>query len=309
MRWRLSFANIKGQDSAVSFLKSAITNDKLSHAYIFLGPVGVGKRLTAMAFAKALGCGALDVSIIGGGEEGEQIKIEDVRLLIKDIYRKPFESKKKVYIIDGADNMKYEAAGALLKTLEEPPTDSIIILMTEKIEALFHTIVSRCQIVRFFPLKMKEIELLLTKEHSLDETNARILAHLSGGRLGEALRFKDADIFTKRSSFIKSVSSRPSVDLDFDNVDKEDFRLYLDMLLSWYRDVLNTKAGSEERVLVNIDKKSVIADEARKMSFECLEDIINDIMLTFGYLDQNANRKLAMSVLALKINKAAKCTK
>lgn len=321
----MSFADLKGQDSAVSFLKSVIRNNRLSCAYIFSGPEGVGKRLAAINFAKALNClkassyegceicpsckkinesSHPDVSIIIPEKEGGSIKIEDVRQIIKDIYLKPFEARKKVYIIDGAQDMKHEAANALLKTLEEPPADSILILITENLKALFHTIVSRSQVVRFFPLKLKEIEGILTKEYLLDETPARILAHLSGGRLGEALRFKDDDIFTKRASFMKSISSRP-LDLDFDNVRKEDFRLYLDMLLSWFRDILNTKAGLEDSMLVNIDKKDIISNEARRMSFEYLEGVINNIVSTFTYLDRNVNQKLAMSVLGLKINRVS----
>jgi len=321
----LSFADLKGQDSAVSFLKSAISNNRLSHAYIFSGPDGVGKRLTAINFAKALNCEKAssyevcemcpsckkineslhpDISIISPQKEGGSIKIEDVRQIIKDIYLKPFEARKKVYIIDGAQDMKHEAANALLKTLEEPPADSILILITENLKALFHTIVSRSQVVRFFPLKLKEIEGILTKEYLLDGTPAHILAHLSGGRLGEAMRFKDDDIFTKRASLMKSISSRP-LNLDFDNVRKEDFRLYLNILLSWYRDILNMKVGLEDYMLVNIDKKDIISNEARRMSFEYLEDVISNIVSTFTYLDRNVNQKLAMSVLGIKINRGS----
>jgi DNA polymerase-3 subunit delta' len=68
-------------------------------------------------------------------------------------------------MIEGAEYMKHEAANALLKTLEEPPADSVIILLTENIKSLFHTIVSRCQVVKFFPLKLKEVEEILTKDH------------------------------------------------------------------------------------------------------------------------------------------------
>lgn len=323
MRLRLSFVNLKGQDSAIAFLKSSINNNRLSHAYIFSGPEGVGKRIAAINFAKVLNCCEPssgepcekcpsckkinksvhpDVFVMGGKDEEGAIKIDDVRKIIKDVYLKPFEAKKKVYIIDGAENMKHEAANALLKTLEEPPTDSILILITENLKALFHTVVSRCQIVKFFPLSKGEIELILTRDYSLKKEEAHILSHLSAGRLGEALAFKNEDIFAKRSLLIKSIASRAAKNLDFDNVHKEDFRLYLDILLSWYSDILKTKAGADENMLVNIDKKDIISNEAERLSFGYLEDVINNIVSTLAYFDQSVNQKLAMSVLGMKIS-------
>lgn len=315
----MSFADIKGQDSAISFLKSTLKNGKLSHAYIFCGPGGVGKALAAMNFAKALicqnavsheGCGNCpsckkienlthpDVFVLKPDKEGGAIKIDDVRKLIKDIYLKPFEAKKKVYIIHEAQDMKHEAANALLKTLEEPPTDSILILLTDSLKALFNTIVSRSQVVRFYPLKYDQIKEILVREHGLDENRAHVLSRLSCGRLGEAIKYKDEEIFQRR----------PLENLSFDNMPKEKVLLCLDILLSWFRDILTVKAGSPDSMLVNIDKKEIISREAKRLSFDYLEDAINNIMSTMGYLDQNVNQKLAMSVLGIKLAEQ-KCTK
>ena len=326
----MSFASLKGQESAVSLLKSSLKNNKLSHAYIFAGCEGVGKMLAAMNFAKAVNCEKTvssepcdacrsckkiealnhpDISIVKPEKEGGSIKIEAVRQLIKDIYFKPFEAKKKVYIIDGAQNMKHEAANALLKTLEEPPTDSILILITDNLKALFHTIVSRSQVVRFFPLKTGQIKDILVREYSLEEMSAHILAHLSSGKLGEALKFKDEDIFAKRLYLLANISGKGPAGLDFDDIPKEDLKLCLGILLSWYRDLLNTKVGRDQTSLVNIDKLDIISNEARRLSFDHIEDAINNILSTFVYLDQNANQKLAMNVLANKINEAVACTK
>lgn len=311
----MPFASLKGQDSAVSFLRASLRHDRLSHAYIFFGPNGVGKRSAALNFAKILNCASPvasepcencnsckkinalvhpDLFILKPEEEGDSIKIDDIRKLIKNIYLKPFEAKKKIYIIDGAESMKHEAANALLKTLEEPPADSILILITENLKSLFHTIVSRAQTVRFFPLKLKEMEEILKNEYSLDSLKAHILSHLSGGRLGEALKFKDEDIFSKR----------PPAKVNFDDIPKDKVRLYLYILLTWFRDILNTKAGVDNSMLVNIDKEDIIAKESKKLSFEYLDDVISGIMQTLSYLDQNANQKLAMSVLNLKIERA-----
>jgi len=307
-----------------------LKNGRISHAYIFSGPDGVGKRLAAVNFAKALNCGDLrsgspcdqcisckkidsskhpDIFTLRSKEEGASINIEDVRTLINDVYLKPFEARKKVYMIEGAEYMKHVAANALLKTLEEPPADSVIILLTENIKSLLHTIVSRCQVVKFFPLKLKEVEEILTKEYSLSQADAHTLSHLSGGRLGEALKFKEEDIFTKRSLLINKILSGSRADFDFDDIPKEDVRIYLDMILAWYSDILNMKAGAPDYMLVNIDKKDIISNEAGRLSFEYIEDIINSAISAIMHIDQNANQKLTMSVLGMKIKQVNICTK
>ena len=326
----MSFESLKGQDSVVSYLRASLRNNRISHAYIFSGPDGVGKRLAAINFAKALNCSSPvsgsscdqcssckkigsskhpDIFTLKPKEEGASIKIEDVRALIKDVYLKPFEAEKKVYMIEGAEYMKHEAANALLKTLEEPPADSVIILLTENIKSLFHTIVSRCQVVKFFPLKLKEAEEILTKEYSLSQADAHTLSHLSGGRLGEALKFKEEDIFTKRSLLINKILSGSRADFDFDDISKEDVRVCLDMILAWYSDILNMKAGARDYMLVNIDKIDIISNEAGRLSFDHIEDIISSVISAIMHIDQNANQKLAMSVLGMKIKQVSACTK
>ncbi|MDP2929065.1 MAG: DNA polymerase III subunit delta' [Candidatus Omnitrophota bacterium] len=321
---------MKGQHSAIGYLKAGLESGRISPAYIFSGPDGVGKRITAINFAKALNCDNIksgescdqcpsckkidslkhpDVYILSPEEDGGSIKIEDVRAVIKDVYLKPFEAKRKVYIIEAAQELKHEAANALLKTLEEPPADSIIILLTENIKALLHTIVSRSQIVKFFSLKLKEVQNILVKEYLLTEDDAHILAHLSGGMLGSALKFKEDGLLTKRSLLIDRISSGLKDDFDFDDIPKGDVRMYLDMMLAWYRDILNTKIGAGDHMLVNIDKRDIISNEANILSFENLEETINSIISTVTHIDKNANQKLAMSVLGMRIKQVSACTK
>jgi DNA polymerase III subunit delta' len=326
----LSFVNLKGQNSAIGYLKAALESGKISHAYIFSGPDGVGKRIAAMNFAKALNCDNVksgegcdqcpsckkidsakhpDIYILSPEEDGGSIKIEDVRAVIKDVYLKPFEAKRKVYIIEAAQELKHEAENALLKTLEEPPANSVIILLTEKIEKLFHTIVSRSQVVRFFPLKLKDAEDILVKEYSFDRPDAHILSHLALGRLGLALKLKEEDALTKRSLLIDKISSGLKDDFDFDDISKDDIKICLDIMLTWYRDIFNLKAGAGDHTLINIDKKDIISNEAGVLSFDYLEETINDIISTAMYIDTNANQKLAMSVLGMKIKQVGACTK
>jgi DNA polymerase III subunit delta' len=217
----MSFDNIKGQDRAIGFLRCAIQNNRVGHAYVFFGPEGVGKRLTAVNFAKALNCAAPkdggpcdpstgsgshpkpvagcdeciscrkidamnhpDFIVLSPEKDSALIKIDAVRELARDISLKPYEARKKVYIIDDAALMKHEAQNALLKTLEEPVTDSVLILVTGDISRLFSTIRSRAQEVRFFPLAADEVKEVLIGVHGIEKTRAHILAHISSGTPG-----------------------------------------------------------------------------------------------------------------------------
>lgn len=324
----MSFRDIKGQDSAIRFLKNTIENNRTAHAYIFLGSSGVGRKKTALNFAKALNClsespdkpcgqcasckkierfNHPDIFLLSPEKKGSSIKIERMRELIKNIGLKPYEAKMKVYIIDDAHQMTQEAENALLKTLEEPPSESILILITEDLSLLFQTIVSRSQVVRFFPLGLDEVKEILIKEYKIDAAQAHILSHLSSGSIGEALKYKDEKFFDRRESLIRGLLKNAFLDLDFDDVPKEDLRLSLDIMLTWYRDILVRKLGLDDSRVVNIDKLDNISKEAKRLDADYLDGIIREIILTNSFLDQNANPKLAMSVLGLKIGDI--CTK
>ena len=321
----MSFKNIKGQDRAIAVLRNAVKNNRLSHAYIFCGPEGIGKRLTALNFAKLLNCQAEpdgdeacgcdecasckkidslnhpDVFLFSPEKEGSSIGIEKIRAIIKDIGLKPYEARKKVYIIDNASSMTREAANAFLKTLEEPPPDSILILITQDLRDLAVTLVSRCQAVKFSSLGINEVKEILMNIYKVDAALAQVIAHLSSGRLGAALRYKDGDFLKKRARIINGLCSNTLFDSDFDGASKTDLKLYLDIMLTWYRDILVAKVeGPQGKMsMVNIDKKDALLKEAGRLEFSYLDNMIKQIISTGSFLDINANPKLTMSVLGL----------
>jgi DNA polymerase-3 subunit delta' len=318
----VSFKDIRGQDKAIAILKNAARQDKLSHAYIFWGPEGVGKSMTALNFAKMLNCQDArdeepceecasckkinsfnhpDVFLFSPDKEGSSVGIEKIRALIKDIGLKPYEAKKKIYIVDNAQALTREAANAFLKTLEEPPTDALLILIAPELRDLLPTIVSRSQAVKFYALGVNETARILVKEHKIDEPQAKTLAHLSSGRLGVALKYKDDDFLKKRNRIVDSLARNEFFDSDFDAVSKPELKAYLDIALTWYRDILITKASGADAVfgLVNIDKSDAIKKEAKRLEFSRIEEIIKQIILTGSFLDSNANPKLTIAVLGL----------
>jgi DNA polymerase-3 subunit delta' len=197
-----SWGEIYGQEKAVGFLKEILRRDEVPHALIFTGPRGVGKFSSALLCAAALLCpgGEPDscascVKVARGVHpdlhiveaEGNQILIEQVRNLEGELNIKPKESRRKVAIIDEAETMNQEAANAFLKTLEEPPAETYIILVVESRETLLETVASRCHEVRFTALGKRDIEAFLMEKEGLDSREAERLARLSGGIFGRAL--------------------------------------------------------------------------------------------------------------------------
>ena len=314
----MSFNDIKGHVPAISFLKSSIRSRRFANAYIFCGPDGVGKKLTAVNFAKAVnclspdetcgGCSSCikidssnhpDVRLLIPQKDGASVKIDDVRGIIKDIGLKPYEARSKIYIIDEAGSLTEEAANALLKTLEEPSPNSILILIAESVAQLSATIRSRCQVVKFFPLDTVMLEDMLVELHDLDRVKAHVLARVSCGRVGEALKLQSQDYFNKRESVIKACLSDSFLDLDFDKTAKRELSSLLNVMLTWYRDILVAKAGRSDAI--NIDKRDIIAREVKRLGFKRLDEILKRIILTQVYLEQNANPKLAMAGLGLAL--------
>lgn len=322
----MSFEDIKGQDSALLLLKRSIESNKLSHAYIFLGPGGIGKKTVALNVAKGLNCGdakdgspcdrcacckkidALnhpDVFLLKPDKDGASIGIDKVRELIKNIGLKPYEARRKVYIIDDAGLMTHEAANAILKTLEEPPAGSVIILVAESLDEILPTIQSRSQIVKFFPLKPDAVKDILIKECGMDPTKAAVLSRISSGSIGAALKYEDAAIFKKRADIIERLISGSFFDPETDNISRNELRMHLDIMLTWYRDILVTKAGAAgSSAIVNADKADAIGKEAARLDFDYLEMMIKKIISTGAFLEQNINPKLAMGNLETYI-----CTK
>jgi DNA polymerase III subunit delta' len=193
---------IYGQEKALGFLERCVERQEIPHALLFTGPQGVGKFTSAFLLAAALlcpsrkpdGCSACgrvargvhpDLHVVEA--EGSFIRIEQIRKLEAELNRKPHEATCKVAIIDNADQMHAESANSFLKTLEEPPPGSYIVLISASKEKLLPTVVSRCREVPFRALGKQDIETFLTGVEGLDAAEAERLARKSGGIFGRAL--------------------------------------------------------------------------------------------------------------------------
>ncbi|MGH2400418.1 MAG: DNA polymerase III subunit delta', partial [bacterium] len=214
----MPFRDLVNQSHAVMLLRTAARTGRVSHAYLFTGPAGVGRYGAAVAFAQLLNCERPEANdacgecrpcrLIAAGQHPDVrtvdvdrglmldprdttktvIGIDQVRALRRDVAFLPLEGKYKVYIFAGADRMQAEvAANSLLKVLEEPPPQVVIILIAESTIPMLPTVVSRCQLIRFSLIPAGEIEQALIARHNLDRGRARFIAAIAGGQLGRAV--------------------------------------------------------------------------------------------------------------------------
>lgn len=297
---------------------------RLAHAYLFVGPKDVGKKATALAVArvlncedragaKALPCGECsscrrissgsypDVLLLDKGEN-QSIRISDVRELINRIQLRAFEARKKIFVIQDIEDLSLEGANALLKTLEEPAPDSLLILTTSVPEKNLATIRSRCQTVRFFPSGEDVLAQQLASEYGMDDGASRFLAYFSEGCAGRAVRLKEEKVFERKNAVIDEfVYRRDEAYFKQLLTDKDKTREALQILLSWYRDVLLLKIPGGDKRVMHMDRLRDLDALRRSYSFTQVEDIINEITGTMKMLDENLSIKIPVQLLRTKI--------
>src|SRR6185369_931909 len=216
------FAEIVGHERIVEVFRRSVRSGKTPHSYIFEGIPGCGRRKTALALIQALFCrDAADDACgvcascrkIAGGNHGDihlveplpdkrDISIEQLRELQRELSLRPYEAPRKACIMEPAERMSVNAANSLLKTLEEPPGNAIIILLTENADMLLPTIRSRCQLVRFAPLPPEHVRKLLM-QNGMDESSAATLAQMADGSMQRAQELDSESLAERRELLLK----------------------------------------------------------------------------------------------------------
>ncbi len=267
MRIVRNLREILHQEPAVNLLRLALSKKRLSHAYLFTGPKGVGKKTTAKALVyhlfcqisqedpcgSCLSCKKLDKEIhpdlVKVSPEKRDIRIDTVREIERFIRFRPLEAPFKVILIQQAEKLNPEAGNALLKSLEEPPPYVIFILLTENLTQLLPTIISRSQIVKFRPLPEGIIKDFLMKYAGYDEVVAQTLAELSLGSLGRALEIAEKGLLEELHAFVKaSLSSKEEhkfkIAERLSRMDRENYELFFYLLTLWvWRSYLKERTG------------------------------------------------------------------
>ncbi|MDK2800760.1 MAG: polymerase subunit delta [Clostridiales bacterium] len=322
----MHFKEIIGQRTVIKSLENSIRNHMVSHAYIFEGPEGIGKKTVASIFATALTCKSLQVQPCGVctsciksksnnhpdiktiEDNGNHIGVDIVRELQKDIYIKPYESNKKIYIIPRADRMTVQAQNSLLKIFEEPPEYGVMILTTVNASLLLSTILSRAILVRFRIHPYEEIETFLRKEYPELKEEISSLAMLSGGVIGRAKAIASSEEFRDMRQEVVEVITRLLSDSEWDvlnvinyfNDHKHIIELILDFLLLWFRDILFIKELHSESMVINIDMRGKLHEFSRKVSSRAVCNIIDIILDIKKKISMNANYTLAIETMLIK---------
>src|SRR5438105_6386120 len=209
----MTFESVPEQLEAKGLLSAAL-HDGPAHAYLLHGPPGVGKRKLALLFAaELLGEHARverrthpDLYILE--PLGDQIRIDDIRALRRDLHMRPFEADRRVYVVYSAETMNEDAADALLKDLEEPPPYAVIVLVADDLGPLPETIRSRCQLVPFTRLSERAVrEEIAARAPALDPAETAALARLAGGRLDRAARLLDPKSAKRREALLEVARS------------------------------------------------------------------------------------------------------
>jgi DNA polymerase III subunit delta' len=317
----MPFSEIIGQDRAIAVLRRSISMNRVAHAYLFSGIEGCGKRKTALAFIQAVFCGKDEACgvcpscrKVANGQhpdlhilepDGAFIKIDQVRELQKELSYRPFEAPKKACIIDGADKFNLSSGNALLKTLEEPPGDALMILIAPERSALLQTILSRCQALQFQPLSAELIEARLVRDHFPEEA-ARVAATLSGGSLRRGIEIATDGVLEGRGSFLERVMALNLRDIaalfaaaeEF-AADKERLPGLLELLISFLRDILIYRSTPE--ALANADLEQLIARDAGRCSERRIMELIEQLTAMRRMLARNVNARLALEVFFMRV--------
>lgn len=327
-----SFLEIYGHDKIKEHLQTGLMLGKVSHAYIFNGSLGAGKKELVRLFAKTLQCeeqgkepcncchsciqadsGNQPDIIWVKHEKPASIGVDDIReQVVGDMQIKPYSSRYKIYIIDEAEKLTVQAQNALLKTIEEPPAYGIIIFITTNADIFLQTILSRCVRLDFKPVADEKVMQYLKEHYELSDYQMKFAVAFSQGNIGRAIALVTSEKFAQLKDLVMYII-RYAQDMTVSEIMAQiklisDYKLaiddFLDLMAVWYRDVLVFKSVNDTNPLIFKDEIPLIKEQAAICSYEGLNDILNSLDKVKIRLKANVNFDLTMELLIMTIKEA-----
>ncbi|HEV8662356.1 MAG TPA: DNA polymerase III subunit delta' [Candidatus Methylomirabilis sp.] len=323
----MGFEGILGHERAVGLLRQALRADRLAHAYLFVGPEGVGKRRVALALAQAANClrpppegdacgsCAACRKVAAGShpdvlhltpDEGT-LRIDRVRALREEVGRRPYEGRRRFALLDPAEALTEQAQNALLKILEEPPGSTTFILLAGRAETLLPTVVSRCQRLAFGSVS----EALIARHLAgagVAADRAAALAALARGSVGKALALAGGALLENRDALVgrlfPALERGPAACVELAEEiarDREDLGEALELLLTWCRDLVVTAVLGHPRLVVNRDRADALAGAAGRFRVGALTKSVAAVGAAREALEANANPRLTCEALLFRL--------
>jgi len=326
----MGFNQFLGNHIVVDTLKLQLEKGRVPHSLLFAGIQGIGKATLARFMAKALNCQTsqndfcdscpscrkIDLGMHPDVRlyqpDGQFIKIDQMRILSREAFFRPFEGRRRVFLIDEADRMNLEAANSILKTLEEPPESSILILVTAKPNDLLPTIRSRCQLFRFLPLPFAEMEQQLSKREDLSDPDLRLVSHIAGGSIGKALTFDLSAYKEQRqevfglletcSGKFSYVSANKQISGILDKRELVHFEEKMQILQSLLRDVYLLKLDPSSPFLINQDLIELLEKVGQSISLDRIQRATGILRHLERGASRNLNKNLALDQLVFELS-------
>jgi DNA polymerase-3 subunit delta' len=322
---------VLGHEWAAKLLQQHILRGNVRHAYLFTGAPGVGRRTLALRFAQALNCPQppapgeacrkcrtceqieamqyADLAVVQAETVGGTLKVEQIRNLQHSLSLAPYQGKYRLALLLRFEEAHISAQSAFLKTLEEAPEKVILLLTADSAENLLPTIASRCENLRLRPLPVEQLQRVLVAQHGMKDDDARLLAHLSGGRVGAALYLRQDKFADKKrrewlDELLRLIPATRRARFSFVEKaakDKEALRLMLQVWLTFWRDLLLCASGSNTP-LTNVDYAAQIQTLAGKVGLAAARARTAELERGIEQLDANLNPRLLVEVLLLAVS-------
>ncbi|GFP77923.1 DNA polymerase III subunit delta' [Clostridium fungisolvens] len=305
--------NFIGHSEILSRFDNSVERNALSHAHLIIGEDGIGKSILAKRFAAKI----MDkddfkeyIDIVNYKTTKNSFGVDEVREIITETNKRPYEGDKKVIIIYEGNKLTIQAQNALLKTIEEPPVGVYIIILCESAELILDTIKSRCQVHKLFPLKESEIKLFIEEKYSnIDEDKKSTLISFSEGIPGKVEKFIEDSSFEDLRNIVldllKDINSHnediilkyETIIAKHDNKEEDIFSI----IISFVRDIIIYKELQDSTYIINRDKLDKIKDLSNMMAYKKLRGIIRVIDETRINLRSNTNAQMTFNVMMISL--------